>query len=1169
MSKVLPLSKVELPKMYLYNFISLVRPDFSDKDTNNALKKLNANNSTHMLHFFKNQIEDALAISNYLGQKLLIVRKQTFGQAKCNLYTVVYDSRFYHSNLNKLSIWLLVNNEIHRVDSLMDLHPLTTDLHYRHNFPQKLADIFQLEDQSIQDPTVICELYDWLETHLKNFNQEIVLYHVFMYKKKCENGYFDSKRYGNQLSPNIFYLEIICDTQYQLAFRHKDPRHPKELTKNRRDQIEFEKWEEIMNMRFPNSLKDAVNRSCSVSTPLPVLSLAETLGIINEKEAETISKNISTTILALSCQYDVEKHLRYVYFQCKKKSFGLEINCFDKASDPYNKFKLEAYEKMNQFFQSLYETIDNLVKLRENILGFVLKRLESYPLTTKSHYGSCYKQFQQVIAKQLVLLYCENDETLQKLKFFIAHYIETTRTSKKNRVLLKLKRDNTIIGIVANNTTFFNIKEWVNCPFNDFYGTLDPSPCLICHTKLKTQSHLAQVKKRSKWLAQGPLTVYQKIRQYIYDTFQMDPFIKGQYKSLSMAGYELTLIKSTQMYGPLEQGIEKTKAFYHDLYRASSKGGIMISSFQELKVNQPLNNTGGQTAKSLYHYDLNSAYGYSASTCHLPNGFAVGYVKPFLTVPPPDSFYGVDKDYDWNLDQLKTPNSPKIAVKRIKIDPLQRQDKYRHQTFEFQAVYTTIFRLMEKNFNIKAVFHNFSTNGIFYINKYPLDLAVMCTDGKLLAFNFDGQYYHGCTICKPLKKYVNGLNMKDICLKTKQRDVTILEFCSQHPNAIYQTFTDCHDSLYKKQNLHSQMMSEPKLKKLINNYPNNAFFNKNSFIDYVRDNRHNDEYTFISWIHATTLDSLLIVRRDSKPTRDELTNFTPDNTHLIMTRQYLEFLLDTGNLVVKDVDAVIFYQTRKKLNVVFEKLVLQRYATKDLHLNCFMKCFINLSCGQYGRNTQLRLNVAITSTIPKNYKLYKHQIDFNLLQCSENVAEHNYFHLKTICTPCPRRPQCKVPLPWFVCIIEHSKLRLIQCLNFLTEHLGKNNLKLIYSNVDNLVIALSGNTLTETILPGKEWSFITNVENFIYHEKLAGKLKQEFCYYPEDDWKLVTARTQHLIVISKDQHILKTSGINFSSEEEAYQTGLNMLKGVKTQIIQERRVNRILGIEKRTQTLLI
>ena len=119
------------------------------------------------------------------------------------------------------------------------------------------------------------------------------------------------------------------------------------------------------------------------------------------------------------------------------------------------------------------------------------------------------------------------------------------------------------------------------------------------------------------------------------------------------------------------------------------------------------------------------------------------------------------------------------------------------------------------------------------------------------------------------------------------------------------------------------------------------------------------------------------------------------------------------------------------------------------------------------------------------------------------------------------------------------------------------------------MIALSGNTLTETILPGKEWSFITNVENFIYHEKLAGKLKQEFCYYPEDDWKLVTARTQHLIVISKDQHILKTSGINFSSEEEAYQTGLNMLKGVKTQIIQERRVNRILGIEKRTQTLLI
>ena len=191
-----------------------------------------------------------------------------------------------------------------------------------------------------------------------------------------------------------------------------------------------------------------------------------------------------------------------------------------------------------------------------------------------------------------------------------------------------------------------------------------------------------------------------------------------------------------------------------------------------------------------------------------------------------------------------------------------------------------------------------------------------------------------------------------------------------------------------------------------------------------------------------------------------------------------------------------------------------------------------------------------------------------MLHCSQDVGKENYFHFKTIISPSPKRPQCKVPLPWFVTIIEHSKLRIIQCLHFLNIHFGPQNVKLIYSNVDNLVIALAGNSLVESVLPFREWSFINHLEDFIYHEKLPGLLKKEWSYHQEHNWKVVTCRIQHLVVVSEEAH-LKTSGIKFDSPEEAYETGVKMLHGIKTLVTQQCRVNRIAGLETEERQLYI
>ena len=1169
--------------MYLINVVKAVKPYLSKKDYDWILEKLNANNETQLLRFITHQWYDALHLSTYLNERLLIVKKTSKGTF--NLYSVVYDSRSYQSDIEALSIWLLYKDALIPIADVKEL-PILSNLQYNNQFSQPLATIFELGNQDIQDPGDVRELSGWMAKHVHNYPKKILFFHVLMYQKRCERGFDYSDTFGTLDAKETIYIEIICSRDYHLAFRKKDPRDPKEVEKSEKEQQECLDWYEKLKMRYPKSLKEAVNRSASVTTNLPVLTLAEKLSLLNQDEAEQISHAISQTTIALSCQYDEKNHLRYVKYKNKNKTFGVDLPCFDLNSDPFDASKLTAYKKMNLFFKDLYQQKSSLVKEKEHILRILLERLEPYPKEMKSHYSSCTKQLKDVIAKQIVVLYCEVDKDFQHLKYFLAHFFNCMdKPKKKCLVSLKMRQDNTITAISADNMTFYNLQELVDCKHNDFYSVelkatsfYDEEwiklPRLLCHTQLKKQpegyDNLSDLVYRANIQNKAMLEMYHKIRKYVYTTFGIDPFIKGHYKSLSMIGYELALINSANLYGPYEMGLEKTKSFYHDLYRQSCKGGFMYSSFCELKVNDYLYSEGGSVAKSLYHYDLNSAYGYSASKALMPNGFAVGYAKPSLEVDPPKSLYDSDDEMLFDLSDLCLDKEPEdVSVsKKMKPERLQRQDGSRYHSFEFQAVYTTIFRLLQKGINIKVAFHNFTTFGIFYVDKYPLDLVVIDSQGKWLGFNFDGQFFHGCTICKPLQRYVNDQNLMDLRKKDKNRDVAILKFTSSHPNAIYQTFTDCHDPMYQKKEMHKQIMSEPILKQLIDHYPRTTTFDKDSFMDFVRQNRHNDNFTFVCWIKGSLDQPLFIIRREELPTRDELSKITTKSQSLLLTRQYLEFLLDSGNLTIDDLDAIIFYQTRKPLNAVYDELVRKRYSTTDVHLNSFLKRLINLSCGLFGSNYRPRINVSIRNSLPANYKIYKHQIDANMLHCSQDVGKENYFHFKTIISPSPKRPQCKVPLPWFVTIIEHSKLRIIQCLHFLNIHFGPQNVKLIYSNVDNLVIALAGNSLVESVLPFREWSFINHLEDFIYHEKLPGLLKKEWSYHQEHNWKVVTCRIQHLVVVSEEAH-LKTSGIKFDSPEEAYETGVKMLHGIKTLVTQQCRVNRIAGLETEERQLYI
>ena len=339
-----------------------------------------------------------------------------------------------------------------------------------------------------------------------------------------------------------------------------------------------------------------------------------------------------------------------------------------------------------------------------------------------------------------MVTFSTSDQDFHALKFFMLHYIRTDQPDKKRvSISLRASTDNSIVSLVASHLSIINIHNYLDCTMEDFFQSKqqEPQKCqwplvtrIICNTKLANQpqgyDNYSAVQHRAVQMSLALRDTYIKLDNFVWSQFGLDAFYNGTYKSLSHLGYELVLLSSSVQMGPLELGLEKTKRFYDTMYRNFSKGGFMFSAFCELKANDPLV-YGGPTAQALHHYDLNSAYGHAGATSYIPNGFGVGYVKESFNPGMREPLLAIDDNFDLDLLVLgPAPVTPPTEkAKQFKGERLHRKDSLRTNSFEFKAVYASLYRLMQDGVNIERAFHNFSSFGIFYIAKYPLDLVVV------------------------------------------------------------------------------------------------------------------------------------------------------------------------------------------------------------------------------------------------------------------------------------------------------------------------------------------------------------------------------------------------------------------------------------------------------------
>ena len=152
----------------------------------------------------------------------------------------------------------------------------------------------------------------------------------------------------------------------------------------------------------------------------------------------------------------------------------------------------------------------------------------------------------------------------------------------------------------------------------------------------------------------------------------------------------------------------------------------------------------------------------------------------------------------------------------------------RHKSFEFRAVYKKLHHLIQhEKLAIRSVYSNYSPLGVFCLGSYPIDLAVVTEEGRVLLYQMDGIWTHGCPACPSQPLYfANGQSWQEVREKTNRRDQDIMAWMmaindatSWNPPMIqYQIIYDCHTDGYHPQGLDYGFWHYPDLAKLLKGY---------------------------------------------------------------------------------------------------------------------------------------------------------------------------------------------------------------------------------------------------------------------------------------------------------------------------------------------------------------
>ncbi len=299
-------------------------------------------------------------------------------------------------------------------------------------------------------------------------------------------------------------------------------------------------------------------------------------------------------------------------------------------------------------------------------------------------------------------------------------------------------------------------------------------------------------------------------------------------------------------------------------------------------------------------------------------------------------------------------------------------------------------------------------------------------------------------------------------------------------------------------------------------------------------------------------------------------DWTRQNTtqkNIILTKDYLDYLVKEFNFQVTSISSVFFYKKCAVFNQIFQNLINERSNLNATFLHKqLLKKIINFSTGVFGYNQNKtgKCSYKIVSKLTRKYNITKHSF-----MCIGELENQDYYIKSCFKPNSINLKSCQSPLPLYCFIVEYGKMKMTQILTFFDHFLIPENYRHLYTNTDNIIFALSTKTIEESVKPHlKDWFEIE--KTFIFSETEPGHLKQEFYFGKESEWKFVSPLMQNYSILTKDSTSLHKSSIfAHVSTLESYNYSLKLLENGSITISEPRRLNKILNTDMYSQTFVI
>lgn len=921
------------------------------------------------------------------------------------------------------------------------------------------------------------------------------------------------------------------------------------------------------------------NRSSAMSSFVSGLTVLFNLGIIRKQsEFETLSTNIANLVPSVWVHLDVELNVRYFAYYEHNGLFKTFTFCNNNS---------EKQLKVNQttwttLFAFLFDRHGLLTEKRKHLMKPYLSVLT--PMTRhRGLLARVYRQLLKWTQTTKIILWSKGDVILHQIKLPFAHnyylfkqnLLGSTGKAIKgfHGIRVMSTNQNTMTELASGQMSFHNLFHMLNEDKSQFnvYEDMDDLitmsnktdldnwlyPCPILETawnkienidniipysmgKVVNADHPWHLQKylwrRSMALCRRLVLLNKDWSETIlkYCNLEINSIERLTFSALA---FKCVMQRYAQLGGPLHQGIERTKPAYEQLLRSHCHGGFSFSANIKIDKNEPLfsHRSDSQQLQSISEYDLVSSYGYACTKAQLPSKFGIGYSL---------------------LDGV-----------------LVRSDKkQRHASWEFKCTYATIYQI-QQTCNIRTVFHNYSTQGLFTVFNYPVDLAIILENGVWLLFQFDGQFVHGCDTCPSLRHYVGKQNLAQVRLKTSERN-RIFELFVQTARECgikvhYTVITDCHNTNYSKVCLDQLFDTAPLLRALVKPYaqlpkhcldpatlcrpsafPDLTFF---VFSGAQAKGLDNDNFTQIYGGRCLQWND-----------QDRLFEWSNQCQNAMFTKDQIQFYSNHVTFELNNVTCVIFYPVCDTMPKIYKELLKKREDAKmtgNILFGNVWKRVVNYSCGFLGLNTNKlsRPKVTIQSRIKQRLH--------SSIECLDYYKDTAYF-LKLTYKANNTRPYktSAFSVPLFACIIEFGKMRLMECLFILDASLPPLSWRLLYSNIDNLVVGMASPHATDAIDKHS-----TTLQTLFFPPRQPGRLALQWTTNPDVSFSFISPRRFSYIVTVLDNDNLFQQLNSFYkcpltnlSINQVYHFLLSVLYKQTSTVHQDRRVNKLANFDWQT-----